>query len=500
MQHVQQQELPERISWARAMIFAVGFFFIAAILIGQLPGYIYLQMTAASLAGLEQGSLGLAVACLGAFAVIQMIVMLFDPKPVVPPIIFTGLGAIFAVLGVAIAVLASITGCSPQQQTCNQFFPTNATIWNPVLGGKVLWFQPNAIDFVMVGIALLGVGLAWIFFSQLALREQKNPDRSDLGTTPAIRLMIVGSSIMLVLFIVAYTYVNDAGLAQLLFPQNPFFGLKLVDLGAAIILGISIFLGLGALVLRLHYFMRPIRKRAMPPLYAVGALGLAQTGALLLLVWFVLYPLIAWMHTWTFIGLNDYLLICARKTAIPASCSFSPQAGYLIDAIITTNFFALLLAAIWIWKSNRTLVIVGSIVTIGAIAAATLLIHTSPDQLLFAMMLCAAMLLLAVIWTSVARREFAVVGENNLGCLGQWLVVGTCLLIYLASFAFFSIPLFTETEPNIPFVSGLAVPPPPPAPNQPPPLPAVDAVVMLVVMGILAAIQFYFLTRNRYKV
>ncbi len=500
MQHVQQQELPERISWARALVFAVGFFFIAAILIGQLPGYIYLQMTAASLAGLEQGSLGLAAAFLGAFLVIQAIVMLFDPKPVVPPIIFTGLGAIFAVVGLAIAVLASITGCAPHQQTCNQFFPTDATVWNPLLGGKVLWFQPNAVDFVMLGITLLGIGVAWIFYSQLAIREQRNTDLRDLGTTPAIRWMIVGSSILLVLFIIAYTYVNDAGLARQLFPQNPFFGLKLIDLFAAIILGASIFLALGALLLRLHYLMRPMRKKAMPALYAVGALGLAQTGAIFLVIWFVLYPLVAWMHTWTFIGLNDYFLICARKTAIPASCSFSPQAGYLIDAIVTTNFFALMLASIWVWKSNRTLVVVASIVTIGAIAAATLLVHTSPDQILFAMILCAGMLLLAVIWTSVARREFAIVGENNLGCLGQWLVVGTCLLIYLAAFAFFSIPLFTETEPNIPFISGLAVPPPPPAANQPPPIPAADAVVMLFVMGILAAIQFYFLTRNRYKV
>jgi len=50
----------ERISWARAMIFAVGFFFIAAILIGQIPGYIYLAMTASSLVGFEQGFLALA--------------------------------------------------------------------------------------------------------------------------------------------------------------------------------------------------------------------------------------------------------------------------------------------------------------------------------------------------------------------------------------------------------------------------------------------------------
>jgi hypothetical protein len=110
------------------------------------------------------------------------------------------------------------------------------------------------------------------------------------------------------------------------------------------------------------------------------------------------------------------------------------------------------------------------------------------------------MVVLASIWTSVARREFAVVGENNLGCMGMWLVVGTCLLIYLASFAFFSLPVWVnETETNVPFISGTVIPAHP-LPNQPPTLGMADAIVMLFVLGILAAIQFYFLMRNRYKV
>ena len=50
----------ERISWARSMIFAAGFFFLAALLIGQIPGYINLAMTASSLVGFEQG-----IACPG---------------------------------------------------------------------------------------------------------------------------------------------------------------------------------------------------------------------------------------------------------------------------------------------------------------------------------------------------------------------------------------------------------------------------------------------------
>jgi hypothetical protein len=127
-------------------------------------------------------------------------------------------------------------------------------------------------------------------------------------------------------------------------------------------------------------------------------------------------------------------------------------------------------------------------------------VHTAPNEILVAMALSVAMLVVGVIWTSVARREFAVVGENNLGCLGMWLVMGTCLFIYLASFAFFSLPVWPpETEPNVTFQPGLIVPPPTPA-GLAPIVPALDAIVMLLVMGILAAIQFYFLTRNRYKV
>lgn len=503
MQQVQQQGASERISWARALIFAVGFFLAAAILVGQLPGYIYLQMTAATLQGMETGSLALGLVCLGGFVIIQVIMLLFDPKPLVPPVIFTGLGTVLSAGGLALILWSTLTGCSSAQKTCNQFFPTAGTIWNPVLGGQVLWFQQNAVDFVTIGIVLFAVGAAMIFYSQLAIREQRNPtDRRDLGTTPAIRWMIILGSLLLVIFMVFYTYVDVGGLGTQLFPQHPFVGTRLVTLLAGILLGASIFVTAGAFALRLHYLMRPVRKRTMPVLYAVGALGLAQTGVLLIIVWFVLYPLIAWMHTWVIggLGLGDYLTVCARKAAIPSSCAFSQEGGYIVDAIITMNSFAILMGAVWAWKSHRNLVVIGSVVTTAVIAGATLLIHTAPDQILIGMMLAAGMLILAVVWTSVARREFAVVGENNLGCLGQWLVVGTCLFVYLAAFAFFSVPTFPEVEPNIPFVGGIAVPPLPAGPNQPPPIVNPGAMVMVLLMGVLGAVQFYFLTRNRYKV
>ncbi|GAC1388966.1 MAG: hypothetical protein NVS4B11_04400 [Ktedonobacteraceae bacterium] len=500
MQQTQRRDVPEQMSWARAMIFAVGFFFIAALLVGQIPSYIFSEVTSASLLGAEQGSIAFGLTCLGSFVVIQIIMLLFDPKPVVPPIIFPALGTILSLGGIAIMLLSVITGCSPKQTTCNQYFPTSNTSILPLLGGNFLWFQPQAFDLVMIGAIVLGIGATMIFYGILAIGEQRNPDRRDLGTTPMIRWMIIIASTLLVAFTIFYTYYNDLGLGATLIPGHPFRGEKLIDLILGTVLGATILLTLGAFALRLHYLIRPVRKRTMSGLYLIGSLGFAQIGAILLLFGLFVYPLITWMHSWTFIGLGTYLTLCARQAAIPASCSFTPQAGYLFDAIVSTNFFALLAAAIWAWKSKRNLVVIGGVSTTAVLALTTLLIHLHPDEFLIALLLCGGALVLAAVWTSVARREFAVVGENNLGCVGMWLVVGTCLFIYIGAFAFFSIPGFHETEPNIPFISGLTVPGLPAGPNQPPPIGQADAVFLLILMGILAGIQFVFLIRNRYRV
>src|SRR5260370_39012701 len=187
----------ERISWARAMIFAVGFFFLGSLLIGQLPAYIFDQMTASSLVGLDQGSLALAAICLAGFIVIQVVVLLFDPKPVVPPAMIGGLGFILTLAGLAIVLAAAFTN--------NQFFPAATVKWNPVLGSNVVWFPAQVVDLIMLGTVILGVGIAMLFFSALAVREQRNPDRSDPGTTPAIRAMISIVLTLLIVFMLFYT-------------------------------------------------------------------------------------------------------------------------------------------------------------------------------------------------------------------------------------------------------------------------------------------------------
>src|SRR5437763_13128449 len=182
----------ERISWARSMIYAAGFFLLAALLIGQIPGYINLAMTASSLVGFEQGFLAMAVVCLAGFIVIQVIVMLFDPKPVIPPIVLSVLGVPIAVVGLAVILWASYTN--------NQYFPTKNVTWFPLLGGNVLWFPPLSFDLIMLGAAIIGVGVSLVFFSILALREQRNPDRSDAGTTPAVRALFVFGTLCLLSF------------------------------------------------------------------------------------------------------------------------------------------------------------------------------------------------------------------------------------------------------------------------------------------------------------
>ncbi len=468
----------ERISWARSMIFAAGYFFLAALLIGQIPGYINLAMTASSLVGFEQGILALAVVCLAGFIVIQIVVMLFDPKPVIPPLILSVLGVPIAVAGLAVILWASYTN--------NQYFPTKNVTWFPLLGGNVLWFPPLSFDLIMLGAAIMGVGVSLVFFGILALREQRNPDRSDAGTTPAIRALISFGITFLIVFMLFYMLVSPQSFAAShgLSPavMNTIFN---------VFLGIAVLCTLGAFALRFHYLLRPVRKRTMSGLYLVG-INLAQFGVIFLLAWFLVYPAIAWIHSWTFVGLGSYLTICGKASDVPQSCSFSQQAGYIINAAVTTVFFVLMMAGIAVWKSRRNLVVVSSLTTTAVLAMATLLVHMHPDEIWIAELLTGGMLVLAVIWTSVARREFAVVGERNLGCVGQWLVVGTCLFIYIASFGFFSIPGFRETEPNIPstpgtgFNAGISG--------------GVHAIAVFFVIGILAAIQFYFLVRNRYRV
>ena len=133
------------------------------------------------------------------------------------------------------------------------------------------------------------------------------------------------------------------------------------------------------------------------------------------------------------------------------------------------------------------------------VAFLTLTLHTGPTLIQTAFVLTVGMLILGTIWTSTARREFAVIGENNLGCLGMWLVFGTCLFIYVAAFAFFSMATFpNDAAENLYFITGVIIPPLAEA-GQPPLTAKLYALIVLFICGAVAAIQCYFLSRNRYK-
>ncbi len=499
MQQAQQRETGERISWARALIFGVGFFFIAALLVGQLPSFVNLEMTSSSLIGFEQAMLALAFVFLAGFLVVQVIVMLFDPKPVAPPIIFAVLGVIAAVLGVVVIFWSVITN--------SQFLPTATTNWNSLLGGTFLWFPAGAVDMVALGIFLLFVGLAWLFYAVMAMRERDDPDRRDPGATRGVNRLLAIGTLMLVFFMLFFAFVSPNGLATQLSPTCPiaatakcgvFTGLFWVNTAYNLFLSVAVICLLWAFVLRLHYLMRPTRKTMMAGLYAVGV-NLAPIGMICLLAWFAIYPFVGWLHSVP--GLGNYFIVCARKSAIPQSCAFGQEGGDLIGAILTTNGFVIMMAAVWAWRTKRNMVVIGSLVVATLLAIATLLTHSNVDladpyQGMVALLLCGAGVLLATIWTNVSRREFAVVGEKPLGCLGMWLLVGTALCVYIAAFAFFSIPGFHETETNIPFFPGAIIG----IRSKTAISPALDAVVVVIIIGILAAVQFYFLMRNRYRV
>src|SRR5262249_27962890 len=162
------------------------------------------ELTASSLTGMEQGMLALAFVCLGGFLVVQVIVLLFDPKPLVPPRIVAGLGFILAVIGAVLIFWATSTG--------NQTFPNARVSWNSIWGGTVLWFPEGAVDLVALGATMVFVGLAWLFYGVMADGEQRNPDRRDLGTTPFIRTLLIIGSVTLIAFMLLFAFVSPAGL------------------------------------------------------------------------------------------------------------------------------------------------------------------------------------------------------------------------------------------------------------------------------------------------
>src|SRR5215510_4363662 len=103
---VREHEKP--MSWPRAILIAVGFFFVTAILLGQLPSYVYTVSTLSTLQLFEQGFLTLGLLAAGLGAICFEIVWLYDVKPLLPWPLFAGAGALIAAVGTYIVFQVSI--------------------------------------------------------------------------------------------------------------------------------------------------------------------------------------------------------------------------------------------------------------------------------------------------------------------------------------------------------------------------------------------------------
>src|SRR5258708_16361007 len=95
-------------SWARAILIATGFFFVTAILTGQLPSYFYTTSTLSTLAQFEQGMLDLALLAIGIGVLCFEISFLYDPKPLIPWILFAVLGLGATVVGLFLVYMVSL--------------------------------------------------------------------------------------------------------------------------------------------------------------------------------------------------------------------------------------------------------------------------------------------------------------------------------------------------------------------------------------------------------
>src|SRR5690348_9126072 len=94
---VREHERP--MSWARAVLIATGFFFVTAILLGQIPSYFYTISTLSTLTRFEQGTLDLGLLAIGFGLVSLEISLLYDPKPLIPGFLFAGAGLVIAAVG-----------------------------------------------------------------------------------------------------------------------------------------------------------------------------------------------------------------------------------------------------------------------------------------------------------------------------------------------------------------------------------------------------------------
>ena len=480
---VREHEKP--MSWARAVVIAVGFFFVTGILLGQIPSFVFVVSTLSTLTRMEQSFLAMGLLALGIGLMCFTISFLYDPRPLLPwPLFFVG-GVVLALVGlffvyqVRVGIHTSgIFGTGWSEYLPDKFVNVKAgttTYWpsgNPGYLFHPAWFQAQSIDLSAIGlIALLtGIGIASLAaLSPLVLSGRLLGPMRDLLVRLSIGLAIVIGALWLTV--------------------NTFVDAVPTDGDHGGIFNIILFIGLLLALFGLELWLLPVmtanRQQFMPGIYLHGVVGLIGMIAVpLLIIWAVLYPLVNLIHS---ADSTQFFVQCSQKTNIPGSCTFTPFTGYIICAIVFTNLFALLFAGFYFWSTRRNTVVLGGTIATIFVAIAPLVIHLDdPTQIPVGILLALGIVVLGFIYTWATQREFAPTAPQQLGCAGQWLVLGTLLLFFLFGFAFFSLPLYYELESGLAFF------------YQPGPGGLHDAWWMLLLMGGLGLYQFVVLMRRRY--
>jgi hypothetical protein len=372
--------------------------------------------------------LGLLAAGLG--LICFEVVWLYDVKPLLPWPLFGGLGAVIAAVGIYIVYQVSVGTNGTNllgQPGWSHLLPETGYLIHPA------WFQQGSIDLAAVGMIAIMTGFGVLTFAVLTpfvLSGKLVGPARDLLVRLSLGLAIVISAA----WGFAYTFIGSP---------------ILTDAGN-VVLFIALMLALFALVIWFLPVMVANRQQFMPGMYLYGVVGLIGMIAVpLLIAWAVVYPLVNLIHS---VDSTEFWVQCSQKNAIPASCTFTQFTGYIICAIVFTNLFVILIAGIYFWSTRRNTVILGGTIATVFLALAVTFIHTNdPKQTPFGIVIATAIVVLAFVFTWASQREFAPTSPMQLGCIGQWLVLGTLMLFFLLGYAFFSLPTFFELE------SGLAM-------------------------------------------
>lgn len=480
---------PGEMSWARAIVLATGFFFLAAIYLGQIPGFYQLASTQATLGLFSQVLLTTALLSGGLALIGITATFLYDPKPLsrIFPLLFGLLGVGLMAAGGALLAFVLVSGHHflPDQtiSTPTPGQPAVVTNWpnpNQSYLFNSIWFQPQSIDLGAVGFVLLMTGGGVFGFAALYGPHSKGKLTGPLRSL-LMQLSIGIAAALLLAFLTMYTFAPDITIHS--WANGAIYN---IALGAAL----SLVLFATQLWLLPVMTERKNRARFMPALYLHSVMLLGNITVPLLGVFVALYPLVTLLQNLNF--LNGYFVQCSSKTAIPASCTFTSYSGYLIAAIVSGMFFTFMLIAGYLWTKKPAFVRLGSLFGYVFAALAVVATHTGassstvwPNSVPVAMALAVGVAILGLVWMVTTQREFvpASAMQANLGCVGQWLVMGSALLIYIAAFAFFSFPTFVETEGNLVITPGHAT--------------IHDAYWVLLIAGGLAALCVAFLIRRQ---